>query len=244
MTLARIQDLPRLVGETVTLQGWLYNRTSKGKLVFLQVRDGTGICQCVVFRPNVGDELFAIADKLTLESSLIITGTVRADARAPGVPGGYELDVQTLQVVHRAEEYPIGPKEHGVEFLMDHRHLWIRSSRQWAVLRVRATVMRAIRAWLDAHGFLEVTTPILTPSAAEGTTTLFEVDYFGEKAHLRKPAALQRGDDLLVRARTASVRRSAPRRAKHAATSPSSGWWSRRSPSATSINCLRSRSSS
>lgn len=190
MTLARIQDLPRLVGETVTLQGWLYNRTSKGKLVFLQVRDGTGICQCVVFRPNVGDELFAIADKLTLESSLIITGTVRADARAPGVPGGYELDVQTLQVVHRAEEYPIGPKEHGVEFLMDHRHLWIRSSRQWAVLRVRATVMRAIRAWLDAHGFLEVTTPILTPSAAEGTTTLFEVDYFGEKAYLAQTGQL------------------------------------------------------
>jgi len=190
MTLARIQNLPRLVGETVTLQGWLYNRTSKGKLVFLQVRDGTGICQCVVFRPNVGDELFAIADKLTLESSLIITGTVRADARAPGVPGGYELDVQTLQVVHRAEEYPIGPKEHGVEFLMDHRHLWIRSSRQWAVLRVRATVMRAIRAWLDAHGFLEVTTPILTPSAAEGTTTLFEVDYFGEKAYLAQTGQL------------------------------------------------------
>ncbi|MCS7324651.1 MAG: asparagine--tRNA ligase [Anaerolineae bacterium] len=190
MTLARIRDLPQRVGETVTLQGWLYNRTSKGKLVFLQVRDGTGICQCVVFRPSVGDELFAIADKLTLESSLIVTGTVRADTRAPGVPGGYELDVHTLQVVHRAEEYPIGPKEHGVEFLMDHRHLWIRSARQWAVLRVRATVMRAIRAWLDSHGFLEVTTPVLTPSAAEGTTTLFEVDYFGEKAYLAQTGQL------------------------------------------------------
>lgn len=185
-----IADLANHVGEVVTLQGWLYNRTGKGKLVFLQVRDGTGICQCVVFRPNVGDELFAIADKLPQESSLIVTGQVKADARAPGVPGGYELDVQSLRVIQRAEDYPIGPKEHGVEFLMDHRHLWIRSSRQWAVLRVRATVMRAIRDWLDAHGFIEVSTPILTPSAAEGTTNLFEVTYFDETAYLAQTGQL------------------------------------------------------
>jgi len=185
-----IQDLSQCVGQVVALRGWLYHKTGKGKLAFLQVRDGTGICQCVVFRPNVGDEVFAIADKLPQESSLIVTGVVKADARAPGVPGGYELDVQSLQVVQRAEDYPIGPKEHGTEFLMDHRHLWIRSSRQWAVLRVRATVMRAIRAWLDAHGFIEVSTPILTPSAAEGTTNLFEVDYFGEKAYLAQTGQL------------------------------------------------------
>ncbi|GIV84316.1 MAG: asparagine--tRNA ligase [Candidatus Roseilinea sp.] len=185
-----IAALSQYVGQVVTLRGWLYNKTGKGKLAFLQVRDGTGICQCVVFRPNVGDETFAIADKLPQESSLIVTGAVRADARAPGVPGGYELDVQSLQVVQRAEDYPIGPKEHGVEFLMDHRHLWIRSSRQWAVLRVRATVMRAIRAWLDDHGFIEVSTPILTPSAAEGTTNLFEVAYFDEKAYLAQTGQL------------------------------------------------------
>ncbi|MFN4293625.1 MAG: asparagine--tRNA ligase [Thermoflexales bacterium] len=185
-----IAALSQYVGQVVTLRGWLYNKTGKGKLAFLQVRDGSGICQCVVFRPNVGDETFAIADKLPQESSLTVTGVVRADERAPGVPGGYELDVQSLQVVQRAEDYPIGPKEHGVEFLMDHRHLWIRSSRQWAVLRVRATVMRAIRAWLDDHGFIEVSTPILTPSAAEGTTNLFEVAYFDEKAYLAQTGQL------------------------------------------------------
>jgi asparaginyl-tRNA synthetase len=185
-----IEDLSQYVGQVVTLRGWLYNKTGKGKLAFLQVRDGTGICQCVVFRPSVGDEMFAIADKLPQESSLAVTGAVKADARAPGVPGGYELDVQSLQVIQRAEDYPIGPKEHGTEFLMDHRHLWIRSSRQWAVLRVRATVMRAIRAWLDDHGFVEVSTPILTPSAAEGTTNLFQVDYFGDKAYLAQTGQL------------------------------------------------------
>ncbi len=190
MNVVPIRTLAQHVGEIVTLRGWLYNRTGKGKLVFLQVRDGTGICQCVVFKPNVSEAVFQTADKLPQESSLIVTGMVRADARAPGVPGGYELDVQSLEVVQRAEEYPIGPKEHGVEFLMDHRHLWIRSSRQWAVLRVRATVMRAIREWLDAHGFIEVTTPILTPSAAEGTTNLFEVQYFDETAYLAQTGQL------------------------------------------------------
>jgi asparaginyl-tRNA synthetase len=190
MSIVSIKNLSQHVGQTVTLQGWLYNKTGKGKLAFLQVRDGTGICQCVAFRPNVGDEAFAVADKLPQESSLIVTGTVKADPRAPGVPGGFELDVQSLQLVQRAEDYPITPKEHGVEFLMDNRHLWIRSQKQWALLRVRATIMRAIREWLDTNGFLEMSTPILTPSAAEGTTNLFEVGYFDDKAYLAQTGQL------------------------------------------------------
>jgi asparaginyl-tRNA synthetase len=190
MSVVSIKDLAQYVGQTVTLQGWLYNKTGKGKLAFLQVRDGTGICQCVVFKGNVGDEAFALADKLPQESSLTVTGSVKADARAPGVPGGFEIDVQSLQVIQRADDYPITPKEHGTEFLMDNRHLWIRSSKQWAILRVRATVMRAIREWLDTHGFVEMSTPILTPSAAEGTTNLFEVNYFDDKAYLAQTGQL------------------------------------------------------
>ncbi len=190
MTVVSIKDLSQHAGQSVTLHGWLYNKTGKGKLAFLQVRDGTGICQCVVFRPNVGEEVFALADKLPQESSVIVTGNVKADARAPGVPGGFEIDVQSLQVLQRAEDYPISPKEHGVDFLMDNRHLWIRSSKQWATLRVRATVMRAIREWLDTHGFVEMSTPVLTPSAAEGTTNLFEVDYFDDKAYLAQTGQL------------------------------------------------------
>jgi asparaginyl-tRNA synthetase len=190
MSVVSIKDLSQHVGQTVTLQGWLYNKTGKGKLAFLQMRDGTGICQCVVFKGNVGDEAFALADKLPQESSLTVTGNVKADARAPGVPGGFEVDVQSLQVIQRADDYPITPKEHGTEFLMDNRHLWIRSSKQWAILRVRATVMRAIREWLDTHGFVEMSTPILTPSAAEGTTNLFEVNYFDDKAYLAQTGQL------------------------------------------------------
>jgi asparaginyl-tRNA synthetase len=190
MSVVSIKDLSQHVGQTVTLQGWLYNKTGKGKLAFLQVRDGTGICQCVVFKGNVGDEAFALADKLPQESSLTVTGNVKADSRAPGVPGGFEVDVQSLQVIQPADDYPITPKEHGTEFLMDNRHLWIRSSKQWAVLRVRATVMRAIREWLDTHGFVEMSTPILTPSAAEGTTNLFEVNYFDDKAYLAQTGQL------------------------------------------------------
>ena len=186
----RIQDIAAHVGETVTLQGWLYNRVDKGKLQFLQVRDGTGIVQCVVFKKEVSEEIFAAASKLTQESSLEVTGAVRADPRAPGTPGGFELGVSELKVVQVASEYPISPKEHGVEFLMDVRHLWIRSSRQWAILRVRASVMRAIREWLDTNGFLEMSTPIITPAAAEGTSTLFALDYFGENAYLAQTGQL------------------------------------------------------
>ncbi len=190
MTVVSIKSLPQHVGESVTLQGWVYNKTGKGKLAFIQLRDGSGVCQCVVFKGNVGDEQFAVADKISQESSLRVTGTVKADPRAPGVPGGYEIDVQSVELVQRAEDYPITPKEHGIEFLMDNRHLWIRSSRQWALLRVRATVMRAIREWLDTQGFIEMSTPILTPSAAEGTSNLFEVGYFDDKAYLAQTGQL------------------------------------------------------
>ncbi len=186
----RIEDIAQHVGEEVVLRGWLYHRTDKGRLQFLQVRDGTGIAQAVVFKRNVSPEAFQNARKLTQESSLIVTGTVRQDDRAPGVPGGYELDVQDLEVIQLAQDYPIAPKEHGVEFLLDHRHLWIRSSRQWAILRVRAEIIKAIRNWLDDHGFLLVDTPILTPAAVEGTSTLFPTDYHGTPAFLTQSGQL------------------------------------------------------
>lgn len=185
-----IRSLVDHVGEQVTIQGWCYAKTAKGKLVFLQVRDGTGICQAVVFRGNVEETDFEVANAVTQESSLIVSGTVKADPRAPGVPGGYELDVRHVQLVSLAEPYPIQPKEHGVEFLMQHRHLWLRSSRQWAAMRVRAVIVRAIRNWLDDHGFLNVDTPIITPAAAEGTTTLFQIDYHGEPAYLAQTGQL------------------------------------------------------
>jgi len=186
----RIEDIAEHEGEEVTLQGWLYNRTDKGRLQFLWLRDGTGFAQCVVFQDNVSPEIFEAAQSLTHESSLVVTGAVRQDDRAPGVPGGYELGVGDMEVLQLAEEYPIQPKEHGVEFLMDNRHLWVRSQRQWAVLRVRATVIRAIRDWLDDNGFVNMDTPILTPAACEGTTTLFETDYFGESAYLAQSGQL------------------------------------------------------
>ncbi len=186
----QIQDISAHIGETVTIQGWLYQKTGKGRLQFLRVRDGTGIVQAVVFRKDVPPEVFEAAKRLSQESSLVITGTVRADERAPGRPGGYELSVSNLRVVQFADEYPITPKEHGVEFLQDNRHLWIRSSRQWAIMRVRATVIRAIRDWLDDNGFVNIDTPILTPAAGEGTTTLFEVDYFGEPTYLAQTGQL------------------------------------------------------
>jgi asparaginyl-tRNA synthetase len=186
----RIQDIAQHVGEQVVIQGWLHNRTDKGRLQFLQVRDGTGFAQCVVFKKEVSPEVFEATRDLTQESSLIITGTVRQDDRAPGLPGGYEVGVNDLQVLQAADDYPIQPKEHGVEFLMDHRHLWIRSQLQWAVLRVRATVIRAIRDWLDDNGFINMDTPIITPAACEGTSTLFETDYFGEPAYLAQSGQL------------------------------------------------------
>jgi asparaginyl-tRNA synthetase len=191
-----IHDIAQHVGEEVTIHGWLFNRTDKGRLQFLQVRDGTGFVQCVVFKKEVSPEAFDAAQQLAQESSLVVHGTVRQDDRAPGLPGGYELGVANLEVLQFAQDYPIQPKEHGVEFLMDNRHLWIRSQRQWAVLRVRATVIRAIRDWLDDHGFVNMDTPILTPAACEGTTTLFQTDYFGEPAFLAQSGQLYNEADI------------------------------------------------
>jgi len=192
----RIEDIAQHEGDEVTLKGWVYNQTDTGKLVFLWVRDGTGFAQCVIFHKDVSPELFETAQGLTYESSVVVTGAVRQDDRAPGLPGGYELGVSDFEVLQIAEEYPIQPKEHGVDFLMQNRHLWIRSQRQWAVLRVRATVMQAIRDWLDSNGFVNMDTPILTPAACEGTTTLFETDYFGELAYLAQSGQLYNEADI------------------------------------------------
>ncbi len=193
-----IQDIAAHDGEEVTVKGWLYAKTGKGKLHFLRVRDGTGIAQAVVFKKAVSPEVFEAAKGLTQESSLVVTGTVRADERAPGIPGGYEIGVSDLQVVQVAEEYPIAPKEHGVDFLMDRRHLWLRSSKQWAILRVRAQIIRAIREWLDDNGFINLDTPILTPAACEGTTTLFETDYFGHPAYLAQSGQLYNEANIMA----------------------------------------------
>jgi asparaginyl-tRNA synthetase len=182
-----IEDIGRHEGETVTLKGWLYNRRSSGKLHFLLLRDGTGTLQCVVFKKDVPAEQFELADHLPQESSLIVTGTVRRDERAPL---GYELGVTRLELVQQAEEYPITPKEHGTAFLLDHRHLWVRSARQHAVLRIRAEVVRACREYFDSLGFVLFDSPILTPAACEGTTTLFETPYFDEKAYLTQSGQL------------------------------------------------------
>ena len=182
-----INELKNHIGEEVTLKGWLYNSRSSGKLVFLQLRDGTGIVQCVVFKGN-SEEVFEKAKPLGQESSLIVRGTVKVDERSPI---GVELDVKDIEVLQNAHEYPITPKEHGTEFLMDNRHLWIRSKKQNAVLKVRHTVIKATRDYFDNNGFTLCDTPIFTPAACEGTTTLFEVDYFGdEKAYLTQSGQL------------------------------------------------------
>ena len=183
-----INELKNHIGEEVTLKGWLYNSRSSGKLVFLQLRDGTGIVQCVVFKGNVSEEEFEGAKSLGQESSFIVRGNVKKDDRSPI---GVELDVAELEIVQSASEYPITPKEHGTEFLMDNRHLWIRSKLQHAVLKVRHTVIKATRDFFDENGFILADTPIFTPAACEGTTTLFEVDYFGDdKAYLTQSGQL------------------------------------------------------
>jgi asparaginyl-tRNA synthetase len=170
-----IKAIANHAGEEVTLAGWVYNKTEKGKLVFLLLRDGTGTIQCVVFKRNVTDEVFAHAKSLTQESSVRITGTVRADDRAPS---GYELDVTNVEPVHIAHDYPITPKEHGTSFLMEHRHLHVRSSKQHALLRIRAEVIAAAQDYLNDNDFVRFDTPILTPVAAEGTSNLFATQYF------------------------------------------------------------------
>src|SRR3989441_3100387 len=183
-----ITKLSRHVGEEVTLKGWLYNMRSSGKLLFPQLRDGTGIVQCVVAKNSVAPEVWEALKPLGQESSLVVTGSVREDNRAPG---GVEIDVRDAQVLQNAHDYPITPKEHGTEFLLDNRHLWLRSKKQHAILKVRHTVVKAVRDFLDHDGFTLCDTPIFTPAACEGTTTLFEVDYFGdEKAYLTQSGQL------------------------------------------------------
>src|SRR6202042_2790107 len=174
-----IAEIGKHEGQAVTIRGWLYNLRESGKLLFPQFRDGSGIIQGVVPKNAVTPEVFEAIKTLTQESSVIVEGKVRADQRAPG---GYELDVANVQVVQRVPEsdpYPITPKEHGVEFLMEHRHLWVRSQRQASILRVRAEIMRAAQEYFDSNGFIRTDPPILTPAACEGTSTLFPVDYFG-----------------------------------------------------------------
>ena len=183
-----ISELSKHVGKEVVLKGWLYNLRSSGKIVFPQLRDGTGIVQGVALKNAVSAEVWEALKGLGQESSVILRGTVRADERAPG---GYEIDIVDAQVLQQVHDYPITPKEHGTEFLMDQRHLWLRSRRQHAVLKVRHTVVQSVRNFFDNDGFTLADSPILTPAACEGTTTLFEVDYFeGEKAYLTQSGQL------------------------------------------------------
>ncbi len=187
-TYQTIEKLGDAVGSSVTLRGWVHNRTGKGKLNFIMLRDGTGMVQCVVFKGNVSEEVFEDAKKLTQESSVEIIGTVRAEERAPS---GFEIDVTDLKIYQLATDYPITPKEHGDAFLLEHRHLWLRSTRQHAIMRVRAAVVKAIRDFFDGNGFKLMDSPLLTPNACEGTSTLFETEYFDlGKAYLSQSGQL------------------------------------------------------
>lgn len=194
----RISDIAQHVGQEVELRGWVYAKTGKGKLHFIRLRDGSGQVQCVAFRDELPEEQFEVAKALTQESSVVLTGTVRADDRAPGIPGGYEIGVTSIRLLQAAVDYPISPKEHGTEFLMDNRHLWIRSNRQWAILRIRATIIKAMRDYLDNNGFLLVDTPIITPAAGEDTTSLFEIDYFGEPAYMAQTGQLYNEANMMA----------------------------------------------
>jgi len=182
-----IEDISQYVGQEVTVKGWLYNKRSSGKIRFLLIRDGTGVIQGVLSKGDVPDEVFDLYDKLTQESSIIVKGLVRKEERSPG---GYELSLREVEVVQIAENYPITPKPHGVTFLMDHRHLWFRSSRQHSILKVRSELIKACRNYFDERGYVLIDSPILTPAACEGTTTLFETDYFGEKVYLSQSGQL------------------------------------------------------
>ena len=182
-----ISDISRYEDREVLLKGWLYQKRSSGKLHFLQVRDGTGVIQCVVFKGEVTEEVFERANRVTQESSVFVKGTVRADERSSI---GYEIGVNSLEIQQLAQDYPITPKEHGTAFLMDHRHLWLRSSRQHAIIRVRSEIIQACRDYLNETGFVLVDAPIFTPAACEGTTTLFETDYFDDKAFLTQSGQL------------------------------------------------------
>jgi asparaginyl-tRNA synthetase len=226
-----IEDVGKHAGQEVTVRGWVHNKRSSGKIQFLILRDGTGYIQAVIVKSAVAPEIFASADTLTHESSVEVTGKVREEARAPG---GYEMEVSGLKVyqeVSKDEPFPITPKEHGIDFLMDHRHLWVRSTRQRAILKIRHEIVKAARDFLDDNGFTLCDTPILTPAACEGTTTLFEVKYFDDKAFLTQSG------QLYSEATAAALGKvycfgptSALKNRRHGGTSRSSGWWSRRSP--------------
>ncbi|MFH1194494.1 MAG: asparagine--tRNA ligase [bacterium] len=185
---AYIKDLENFVGKEVTLKGWLYNKRSSGKVRFLILRDGTGLLQCVVFKGNVSAEIFELSDSFNQETSFEVRGSVKREPRAPG---GFELDVTDLKLISPSHDYPITPKEHGIEYLMDYRHLWLRSKRQAAILRVRHRIVKAIRDFFDSRGFVLMDPPILTPNACEGTSTLFETQYFDlGKAYLTQSGQL------------------------------------------------------
>lgn len=182
-----ISEIAQYVGQEVTLAGWLYNKRSSGKIHFLLLRDGTNTIQCVVVKDEAPPEVFDAYNDLTLESSLILKGIVREDKRSPI---GFEIQVTDLKIIQIAPEYPISKKEHGIDFLLDNRHLWMRSKRPFAVLRIRHQVINAIRQFFNERGFVLIDTPIFTPAACEGTTTLFETEYFGETAYLAQSGQL------------------------------------------------------
>lgn len=198
--IVRVEQIAKYTGQEVTVQGWVYNRTDKGKLVFLLIRDGSGFIQCVAFKGDLTEDVFDQLTRLPQESSVVVTGPVRADKRAPGIPGGYEIGVKEIKIVQLASDnYPMALKEQGVDFALDNRHLWIRMPSQWAILRVRATVIAAIREWFEQNGFINMDTPILTPAAVEGTTTLFETEYFDEgKAYLSQSGQLYNEADIMA----------------------------------------------
>lgn len=183
----RISDLNQHVDQTVTLRGWLYNSRSSGKLLFLIVRDGSGLCQCVLEKSDQNLAMFEAAKHLGQESSLTLTGVCRAEERSVG---GHELTIDCVNIIQNVEGYPITPKPHGVDFLMKNRHLWFRSQRQWAILRIRATLIDAIRQYFNTNGYTLIDTPIFAPSAGEGAQTLFEVDYFGDPVYLAQTGQL------------------------------------------------------
>src|SRR5690625_3462091 len=187
MSMTYIRDLSDHQNETVTLKGWVYNVRNSKSIHFLEVRDGSGICQCIVASGDVSEEVFESAGKLKQESSIEITGNVHKDDRSVG---GFELHVTSLRVIQFTENYPITPNEHGIEFLMESRHLWLRSRRQWAAMRVRNDIIFAIHTFFQNRGFLQMDSPIFTGNAAEGSTTLFATDYFDEKAYLAQTGQL------------------------------------------------------
>ena len=187
MAMPYIEEIGQWEEKEVTIKGWVYNRRSSGKVRFVLIRDGTGIVQSVFSHGSVSPEIFDLADSIPQESSVIVTGTVRKERRAPG---GYEIVAKDLKVIHTALSYPIAKKEHGVDFLLERRHLWLRSRRPWAIIRIRSEVISACRDFLNGKGFTLVDAPIFTPTACEGTTTLFAVDYFGEKVYLSQSGQL------------------------------------------------------